>query len=63
MPNIEGESSVDSSLAKGHGKKLFALLIPISGLIFVFLLLLLLIIFYVPDNVDNFLSVQNLNSC
>ena len=62
MPNLEGESSVDSSLAKGHGKKLFALLIPISGLIFVFLLLLLLIIFYVPDNVDNFLSVQNLKT-
>ena len=62
MPNIEGESSVDSSLAKGHGKNLFALLIPISGLIFVFLLLLLLIIFYVPDNVDNFLSVQNLKT-
>ena len=52
MPSTEDASSVDSSLAKGYGKGFFALLIPVSGLIFVFLLLLLLIIIYVPDNVD-----------
>ena len=62
MPSTEDVSSVDSSLAKGYGKNFFALLIPVSGLIFVFLLLLLLIIVYVPDNVDNFLSVQNLKT-
>ena len=62
MPSTEDASSVGSSLAKGYGKSLFALLIPISGLIFVFLLLLLLIFFYVPDNVENFLSIQNLKT-
>ncbi len=62
MRSTEGVSSVDSSLAKGYGKNFLALLIPVSGLIFVFLLLLLLIIIYVPDNVDNFLSIQNLKT-
>ena len=39
-----------------------SLLIPVSGLIFVFFILLGLIYFFVPDNVDNFLSVQNLKT-
>ena len=39
-----------------------SLLIPVSGLIFVFFILLGLIYFFVPDNIDNFLSVQNLKT-
>ena len=38
------------------------MLIPVSGLIFVFFILLGLIYFFVPDNIDNFLSVQNLKT-
>ena len=39
-----------------------SLLIPISGLLFVFFILLGLIFIFVPDNIDNFLSMQNLKT-
>ena len=40
-------------------KSVKSLLIPISGLLFVFFILLGLIFIFVPDNIDNFLSMQN----
>ena len=39
-----------------------SLLIPISGLLFVFFILLGLIFIFVPGNIDNFLSMQNLKT-
>ena len=43
-------------------KSVKSLLIPISGLLFVFFILLGLIFIFVPDNIDNFLSMQNLKT-
>ena len=43
-------------------ENLKSLLIPVSGLLFVFFILLGMIYFFVPDNIDNFLSVQNLKT-
>ena len=40
-------------------KSVKSLLVPISGLLFVFFILLGLIFIFVPDNIDNFLSMQN----
>ena len=43
-------------------ENLKSLLIPVSGLLFVFFILLGMIYFFVPDNIDNFLSIQNLKT-
>ena len=43
-------------------ENLKSLLIPVSGLLFVFFILLGMIYFFVPDNIDNFLSTQNLKT-
>ena len=43
-------------------KSVKSLLIPVSGLLFVFFILLGLIFIFVPDNIDNFLSMQNLKT-
>ena len=40
-------------------KSVKSLLVPIRGLLFVFFILLGLIFIFVPDNIDNFLSMQN----
>ncbi len=43
-------------------ENLKSLLIPVSGLLFVFFILLGMIYFFVPDNIDNFLTIQNLKT-
>lgn len=43
-------------------KGLLAALLPVAGLLFVFLFLLVLITVYVPENIEHFLSSQNLKT-
>jgi len=43
----------------GKGRRLLAVLLPISGLLLVFLILLGLIAIFKPENVENFVAAQN----
>ncbi|MFP6872467.1 MAG: ABC transporter permease [Verrucomicrobiales bacterium] len=45
-----------------RGKGLVTALLPVAGLLFVFLLLLILIAVYVPENVEHYLALKNIKT-